>query len=866
MSVKIINLKTNNRSNPLGIDEKPVFSWQADIEKQGWFQSTYGIRVAQEPNFSRVLWDSGRVESSRMIHIPYEGPELTPKTRYYWQAEVWDNGEECSALSEKAWFETGMGNEPWQGVWIGEEDDLVVPACRKIMELEQEPVKARLYICGLGHFEAHINGNPASDYVLEPGWTDYNKTCFYVTYDITSHLRKGKNTLLVFLGNGMFNVPNSRYVYYERSFGKAKLLARMEIFYGDGTRKVFVTDESWLFAKSPVTFSGMYGGEEYDGRIEAELSGENAAFDAACGTWRQAMAAAPPGGHLTAQRSLPLKVMESYPASSVREISAGVFLYDFGKNFSGWIRAEFDTNGLASGMEVEFIPGEILDENSFPDQRVTGRGYRWSYILNGKKSQIYSPKFTYYGFRYVAVKGAVPREYAGAYPALPVISDIHGGFIYPEMEARSTFWCSNSLYNSIHGIITQAIRSNTKSYFTDCPHRERLGWLEQTHLIGPAVLLNYDLYSLYSKIEGDMADAQHENGLIPCIAPEYVKVFERWHAGFLDSPEWGSAIIINPWLMYEKYGDLSLFHKYYPEMKRYVEYLTGKLHHFILHHGLGDWLDIGPNTPHSQNTPVPVIATGVFYRDLVIMGKVAALLGKTEDEARFKKLGEAVRREFNLQFYDRETGRYATGSQAAQAISLVTGLAREETVEKVLEVLVRDIEKRGWQMTAGDIGHPFVTAALIDFNRSDIYERMMSLTDHPGYGYQVEQGATTLAEEWDGPDPKGPHGSQNHYMLGSGEEWFWAGLGGIRLFRTGRPFDEILLRPHFPKEMEALCVSHNHPYGKIHLEWKREGCDSIGLKVRIPPNTRAVLVFDKNEDKRELLSGTYEFCLKTWTD
>ena len=442
---------------------------------------------------------------------------------------------------------------------------------------------------------------------------------------------------------------------------------------------------------------------------------------------------------------------------------------------------------------------------------------------------------------------------------MPVIESFVGEFIYPDMELMGEFNCSNDLYNKIHGIITQAMLSNMKSVLTDCPHREKLGWLEQSHLIGPAIMYNYDVHNLYEKIEKDIVDAQHEDGLVPDICPEYITEFAKWHYGYLDSPEWGSASVINPWYMYKKYGDIAIFERNYEAMKAYTDYLTSKTHHHILHHGLGDWLDIGPMVPYSQNTPVPVIATTIYYYDLTIMTNVARLLGKKEDEEFYSKLAKKVYEEYNFQFLDDQTNRYANGSQAAQALSLMVGLVPKEREEKVLEMLVKDIKVRGYATTAGDVGHPFVTAALTKYKKSDIMNEMMKVTDKPGYGYQVMCGATTLTEEWDGPDPNRLHGSQNHFMLGSGDEWFYSGLGGIQCIRWDLPFDEYVIAPHIADNVDEVNVWHMHPYGKISVNWKKIEENKVNIKVTVPANTTAEYVSPFTGEKKRLGSGMYEF-------
>ncbi len=853
--MKIRDMKLDNQIQPIAIESRnPCFSWRIEAAGKGWKQGAYRILVSKqkEQGFkNEIIWDTDWVISSAMVNIPYIGPELEPDACYYWRVAVKPENSEEVITSEAAGFETAlMKPENWHGSWIGELTDHSYHMFRKSFGLTKQVKKAKLYVCGLGHFELYMNGSRVGSYELEPGWTNYGKTSLYCAYDVTGLLQLGQNVMGVYLGDGMYNVPGGRYVYFKRSYGKCKMLVQLNITFTDGTHTEIVSGADWRMAPGPIRFCCIYGGEDYDGRLEQP--GFCRADFVEDSTWEKVNMVEPAKGRLVAQNIPPVKVMQTYRPVKIEETRPGVFLYDFGENFSGWARITLKAQGAQCGKTVTMTPGEILDANKEPDQRVTGRGYHWKYTLNTRKIQTYAPKFTYTGFRYLQVEGAVPKEYDGDKVAFPVIESITGEFIYPDVELNGEFTCSNDLFNQIHRIIRQAILSNMKSYLTDCPHREKLAWLEQTHLIGPAIMYNYDVHNLYKKIEMDMEDAQREDGLVPDISPEYI-IF-GYHEGFIDSPEWGSASIINPWYVYLRYGDTTLLERYYGSMKKYLAYLTKKTHHHVLHHGLGDWLDIGPNTPHSQNTPVPVVATAIYYYDLTIMEKVAKLLGNKEDEAYYHGLKKSVYEEYNLQFFDGQTWRYATGSQAAQAMSLVFGLVDKKNEQKVLDYLVKDIKARGYATTAGDIGHPYVLEALTGFGKSNIIDTMANVTDKPGYGYQVKCGATTLTEEWDGPWPDRPHGSQNHFMLGSIEEWFYCGLAGINGIRSYRTLEEIQIKPHFAKGCDYVNAWTMHPYGKVSVFWERED-EVIVVKIQIPANATGVFVNEFDAAELHLGSG-----------
>lgn len=870
--MKIIRTKVEYRKNPIGIDiEKPTFSWNIETEENNWKQEAYEILVADEEALLEAdkgnVWDSGKVESDVMVNIMYDGKPLESAKKYFWKVRVWhnlignDNGSngQASEYSDVSSFETGFMEEScWKGKWIGETASDEHHMYRKTFEAADKVKQARVYICGLGHYELSLNGKKVSDYVLQPGWTNYEKSCLYNVYDVTAMIQEGGNGIGVLLGDGMYHVPGKkgRYAYFPRSYGYSKFLLQLEMVYEDGSKEFVVSDESFSCAKSPIQYSCIYGGEEY--YAAEEQDGFDRADFVENDTWKPSEVVEAPKGKLIAQKSLPLKVMEIMEPVSVKEVKPGVYMYDLGKNFSGWVKIRVKTDGKYAGSKIKMKPGEILKEDGTPNQTATGKNYSWDYYMNEKDVQEYHARFTYTGFRYVQVEGAVPAQLADGSEEKPVLESFVGEFIYPDMEMMGGFTCSNELYNQIHGIITQAMLSNMKSILTDCPHREKLGWLEQSHLIGPAVMYNYDVHNLYEKIEQDMSEAQHTNGLVPDICPEYITEFAQWHYGFLDSPEWGSACIINPWYIYKKYGDKAIFTRYYDTMKKYMDYLTSKTHHNILNHGLGDWLDIGPFVPHSQNTPVAVVATTIYYYDLGIMVQVAKMLGKEEDAKAYEGLMEEVKKEYNLLFFDDQGNRYGTGSQAAQALSLITGLVDEDREQKVLDVLVKDIELRGYATTAGDVGHPFVVAALTKYNRSDIMNEMMKITDKPGYGYQVKCGATTLTEEWDGPEPGRPHGSQNHFMLGSGEEWFYAGLAGIQGMRHDIAFDEMIIQPFIADNVDEVNAWHMHPYGKVAVHWKKIGDGQVTIDVTLPANTTGTFVFPRGE-KTRIGSGEYTF-------
>lgn len=374
------------------------------------------------------------------------------------------------------------------------------------------------------------------------------------------------------------------------------------------------------------------------------------------------------------------------------------------------------------------------------------------------------------------------------------------------------------------------------SLFTDCPHREKLGWLEESHLMGNSVKYNYDIAQLGRKQADDMIYSQTEKGLIPEIAPEYVK-FEWGGDMFRDSPEWGSNGIIMPWYLYQWYGDLKLLEKCYPMMLRYIAYLKSKANGHILKQGLGDWYDIGPKAPGvSQLTPMGVTGTAIYYYDLNILSSIANLLNKPAESSEYKQLAGEVKQAFNDSFFNKLTKQYATGSQAANAMALFMGLVEPADKDAVLENIVKDIRSRNNSLTAGDIGYRYLLKVLHASGRSDVIFDMNSRNDVPGYGYQLMKGATALTESWQAYETA----SNNHFMLGHLMEWFYEGLAGISQEDSSIAYKKIIIRPEVVGDVTSATGSYNSMYGTIKSEWKNEG-SNFSLFVSIPPNTSATV-------------------------
>lgn len=686
--------------------------------------------------------------------------------------------------------------------------------------------RALANVCGLGCYELTLNGRKLGDALFPPGWSKYDKTCLYDTYDITSLLKPGPNAAGLLLGNGMYNVMGGRYTKFKGSFGPLKAIAQLRLEYADGATDFVVTDANWRIAPGPITFSCVYGGEDYDARLEP-AGWNQAGFDDS--NWQEALTVSGPGGRLKGLScsAPPIRAFDVLKPVHTNELRPGVTVYDLGQNAA--LTPRLKVRGPA-GAVVRMIPAELVGTNGAVDRSSCGHGRPayWQYTLAGGGDETWFPKFYYHGCRYLQVEREAPTN-----RELPEVELLEGVVVHSASEPAGEFECSNELFNRIRRLVRWAQRSNMMSVMTDCPHREKLGWLEEDHLNGPSLRYEFDLAQLFTKAMNDMADSQLDNGLVPDIAPEYV----QFSGGFRDSPEWGSAFVLVPWQQYEFDGDLEMLRRHYEGMKRYVAYLGSRATNHIVSHGLGDWYDIGPKRPGvAQLTPIPLTATAFYYCDAKILSRAAALLGQADEANQFDRLAGEIRVAFNRAFFNSTNRQYAAGSQCANAIALVMELAEPSNRPTVLDAVVRDVRDRGNALTAGDVGYRYLLRALAEGDRSDVIFDINNQSDKPGYGYQLNQGATSLTEAWDA----GRGSSQNHFMLGQITEWFYHDLAGIGDDPASPGFKKIIIKPALVGDVTWVKAGYHSIRGLIASNWRRQG-NTLNLEVRIPANTTATV-------------------------
>jgi alpha-L-rhamnosidase len=859
------DLRTEMHAAPLAVrTQSPHFSWllrATQPNARGQRQAAFRILVASTEtklaDDMGDLWDSGRVASSAFWEIPYAGKALTSRETCFWKVLIWSGADaQPGPWSRPAQFTMALLNaSDLSAHWIAAEPDRTqtrqaletdrtrqskmpppLPVFRREVSLHGKITHAILYVSGLGQYEFRINGRNVTNTVLNPGWTDYRKTIDYDTYNVISLLRSGGNALAALLGNGMYNVPGveGRYTKFIGTFGQPKLIAQLEVRYADGRTETVGTDRTWQTHPGPITFSSTYGGEDYDARA-LPIGWDQAGYKAR--DWQPVLEVAGPGGTLHASGNPPLVVSETLKPVHATQRSPNVTVYDLGRNSSGW--PAITVEGQA-GARVTLRPGELLTADGDVTQHSAnarpGNAVLFRYTLSGTKTpEAWHPRFSYYGFRYVEVT-VEPAEPRGP---LPRVLALNGEFVHADVGIAGKFTSSNTLYNRIHALIDRAVLSNLSSVVTDCPTREKLGWLEQTYLNASTLMLNYDVRGLYEKMSDDMADSQLPNGLVPEIAPEYVAFVDRdgHNTDFRDSPEWGSAVVLSPWALYQFTGDQEPLRAHYDSMKRYVDYLGSRSVDHLLDFGLGDWFDIGPKAPgEAQLTSKQLTASATYYQDLVTLAKVAELLGKSNDAAVYRQEADAVRDAFNAHLFNAQKNQYDRGSQTANAMPLALGMVPPGHAQAVLANLVADVRAHTDHVTAGDVGFHYVVRALTEYGRSDVLATMLARTDSPSYGYQLKRGATTLTEAWD----TNPDASQNHFMLGHGEEWFYRGLAGLNVDLAHGQRKAIAITPHFVKGVAWARASYLGPMGEIAVHWGHEG-NRATVEVTVPTGAEATV-------------------------
>ncbi len=849
----------DNRVNPTGIHPSEFFfSWEMISDGFDQVQTAYQFVIAtsfQELDAASYMHNSGKVSSSQSIQVHYKGNPLEEASTYFWKVRVWDGTDVASPWSDVQQFTTGIfGPSGWREArWIGcghmaeekrvvpfvhnkmkEGDPRIIknpaaPYLRKQFAVSRELRSALLFISGLGHYEATLNGKKLGNAFLAPGWTTYDKTVLYNTYEVTDQISNGKNVLGVLLGNGFYHVSQERYVKGTGYFGAPKMIAMLKLQYVDGSDEYIVSDETWKTALSPVVFNNIYGGEDYDATLQTD-NWNTISFDDA--HWKNVVLTSIPRGRLMPETNYPVTLMDSFEVASSAIINSNTVVYDFGQNISGIPAIKVKGK---PGQKIKLIPAELVSDDGSVNQADGVTPHYYQYTIGSTDEETWHPKFTYFAVRYVQAEGIAATN-EGDGPVITQIKLLHNRNSTP---SNGMFTSSDSLLNRIYRIIDWAVRSNIQSYITDNPQREKLSWQGEQNFMRTSINYNYNMYGMYRSLIQNMKDAQHANGLIPDIAPEYI----QFEGPFIDSPEWGTTGILDIWFLYKSYGDTAIIRSSYDMMKSYARYLEGKSKDNLLLYGLGDWLDIG------KVTPMGVTASAYYFKAVKALADMAAIIEEKPDAVYYEQLAANIRKAFNKKFFDSSRGVYASSSQTSQAMPLVLGIVEEKYRQTVLDNLIKQVQQvDSNRITAGDVGHKFLVRALFENDYPEVLYNITKREDTPGYAYQLNLGATALMETWDG------RMSQNQLAMGHILEWFHEGIAGIRQDAASVAFKNIVIKPQVVGKLHSASGRFHSPYGWVSSSWEKRR-KTFSINVEIPVNTTATVILPADKNVKLAING-----------
>lgn len=832
--VTIGDLRCEYATNPLGLESAaPRLSWVLQSSQRAQTQSAYQIQVAATEEKLKAgaadLWDTGKVLSGDSIQIPYRGSHLASRQRCYWRVRVWDRKGEATPYSEIAHWEMGLlSPKDWQAAWIGYPAGWPGRALyfRNDMVLKKEVRQARAYIAGLGYYELRVNGARVGDQVLDPGWTDYSKRVLYATYDIGNLLRQGRNAVAVIVGNGWYGMP--------------KLFLQMEIQYADGTTETLATrgghaSPAWRVTSGPILANSIYDGETYDARLEK--AGWNLPDSRAVGPsdrtegWSVVVPVEPPGGRLVSQNVEPIKVVATLPPKTVSEPKPGIAVYDNGQNLAGWVELR------ASGPRGTRVTMRFA-ENLAADGTVNQDNLRKAaatdvYILKGEGREVWEPRFTYHGFRYVQVEGL---------PGRPSLDDIAVKVVRSSVDPNGAFETSNDLVNRIQKMVWWTEASNLHSVPTDCPQRdERQGWMNDLTVRLEEAIYNFRLPRFLSKFLDDVGDTQTADGAIADTVPF------RW--GFQPADPVSASYLLLGWLPYQHYGDKRAISEHFAGFKAWTDYLRSRSRNGIVTYGnYGDW---SPPSAFSiagshqgtgavsKDTPTVLMSTGYLYYCARLVSRMAEALDRPADKQRYGVLANQVAEAFNREYWDEKAGGYGSNNQSANSFALFLGVVPKSRIQRVVDNLVKDVGEHGGHLTTGNLCTKYLLEALADNGRADMAFDIVTQTTYPSWGFMLENGATTLWERWEHLTG-GQMNSHNHPMMGSVSAWFYKYLAGINADPRGPGFKRIILRPYPVKDLGWVRAEYTSMYGVIRSSWRKESGAFI-YKITVPANTTATV-------------------------
>lgn len=878
-----VHLRCESATTPGAIDvPQPALSWELESRSHDVRQTGYRILVATTPGKltegGADLWDSGRVSSSDSIQVAYAGQPLRSGQRGHWKVRVWDETGLASDWSRPSFWDTAILDPgEWRACWIGAgpareprpaagffkhtnelasvREPVVVDSRATLLRREfparRDLRHARVYVTGLGQYELFCNGRRVGDHVLAPAKTNYREWVLYDTYDLTPFLRSGTNALGMMLGNGWFNPARKWWEPYRMQwFGAKRGFLQLRLEYADGSSEWVVSDGSWKTAPGPVVSSCIYDGEVYDATLE--LPGwDQPGFDDR--DWRPARVVEPPGGVLVSPPMPPIRVVEHRRPVTRRNPRPGVYVFDLGQNFAGWVRL---TVRGPRGTRVTLRYAEDVHSDGTLDPRSNERAQATDvYVLRGEGREVYEPRFTYHGFQYVELTG---------FPGTPGLDDVLGCVVQTDCPVTGSFACDHDLLNRIHRATVWSQRSALLGYPLDCPQRdERLGWFGDAMVTFDEALCNFDAAPFFRHwLDGVRRNQNRADGDISIVSP-------RPYLPDEPDPVWSSAFVVMSWEYYRQQGDRAFLARQYDAMRRYVDYLgTQATNQVLPRYWIGDW---GSIVEGWKEGDPPSVTTAFYQLDARIVSQAARVLGRVADAERYDALAQQIRAAYRRAYYDPGRRQFDQGTQFSNALPLCLGLAEPDEEPAVLGHILASLERRGGHFDVGVLGAKYLIEALTRGGSPDVAFRLATQTGYPGWAHMLEGGRTTLSEFWD------LHGSHNHAMMGSIDAWFYRTLAGIESDENRPGYEHLFIRPYLPEALKWVRAHVATVRGPVSVSWEQRAGE-LRLRVELPANTTATVRVPAAPDQRircaparspahrereaaiyELGSGRYEF-------
>ena len=837
----ISRLRVNHKKNPLGFNLAKIhLSWEVKAVCGKWAVETR-IIVSESSNMEKLVYDSGVQENyhENQMLVSFD---LKPRTRYYWQGEVKDDKGDCSK-SNPAWFETGKLQESWTAKWIGtEENEKRMPLLYKEFELKEKPESVRWHVCGLGLYEAYVNEKKAGREFLMPGYHCYDSFLEYQTLDVTELLSQGKNKIAVLLGEGWYKGRFGFDGDYRNLYGnQKKCIGELHIRYANGQEECIVTDSSWKAEESSICENGIYDGEHIDETLEHKMLSVEEIEET-----RPLVERFNPRIH---------KVEEFQPVSVKQEDEA--LLLDFGETVTGWVEI---TGAFETGQKVMMQYGEVLQKGRFYRDNLRTAKAEFTYVSKGKGETI-RPHFTYYGFRYVKIKGLNPeKEYK--FIAYRIMSDI-----------ERTGWVATD-HDKVNHLLENTLRSQKCNFLdipTDCPQRdERMGWTGDAGIFASTACFHMDSGSFFHHYMKNMQAEQEKcNGAIPFFVPRpKVKKEEHTNPFYLDSGAavWGDAATLIPWKLYQFYGDKAMLEEQYPVMKAWVDYEYERTKENEIPYlwqndrQLGDWLalDNGNINNPIGKTDSGFIASVYHYWSTKMVKEAAESLGLEESKVYAEREKEIRNAILNYYFPDKKFCLEYT--QTACALLLYLKLYPEGEREVITAKLAELLKKNNGHLNTGFVGTPILCMALSENGQNQLAYDLLLNEDYPGWLHEVNLGATTVWERWNSLEEDGSisgtgMNSLNHYAYGSIAEWIYRYMCGLNP-SIGEAV-KMTIYPMPDQRLKKAEGSWRSVFGKYVCAWNWKSEQEVVCNIEVPFNANARFILPDGTE--EILDcGKYE--------